>query len=186
MHRLESKMSDDVHVIKLGKTKVFLLLAGAVIFGGVGAWILSMDDADILEMRRNPAFIRGVAWAAVAFGAAGLVFALRKLFDPKPGLVLSSRGIEDHSSAVAAGFIPWGDITGFSVFQVHRTKMVIILVREPEKYIERGGAMKRALNRANMKMTGSPLSISAATLEIKFDELHQLLENYRAKYAPAA
>ncbi len=179
---------DDERLIEVSQGKIIQLLVLGVIFGVLSGWVLLLDDDEIRTLRpgASPTWINGIAGVGVAGAIGCLIYGVRRFVDKRPGLVLSPRGMVDNSSAVAAGFIPWSDITGFSIFEMKRAKMLIILVRDPESYVQRGGALKRALNRANMKMVGSPLSISANTLKIKFDELQQLLESYRARYSAAA
>jgi hypothetical protein len=50
-------------------------------------------------------------------GLAGIIFfgfvgfyLLKKLFNKKPGLIISNSGIVDNSSGISVGFIPWSDI----------------------------------------------------------------------------
>lgn len=177
----------ESRVIPLSRTKLFLLLLGGLVFVAMGAWMLSLEEAEILALRRlsNPTLFRGVAMVALAGGVLCIFFAIRKMRDQRPGLVLSAEGIHDNSSGVAAGLIPWSDITGFTVFEMHRTKMLIVLVKDTEKYLQRGNAVQRALHRANTGMVGSPIAISANTLKIGFAELCAEVEAYRARYGGA-
>jgi hypothetical protein len=171
-------------VIELSRTKLVFLIIGCTVFAFAGLWMLQLDEASIRELRRlsNPTVFRSIGGITLLFAVLVLVFCLRKLFDKRPGLVLSAEGINDNSSGVAAGLIPWSDISGFDVYEIHKQKMLIILVNDPEKYIQRGNPAQRALHRANTKMVGSPISISSTTLKIGFDELCALVETYRARY----
>lgn len=120
----------------------------------------------------------------VFFGLCAVI-AARKMFDKKPGLVLNSSGIIDNSSGVAAGFIPWNEILGAEIFEVFRQKTLIILVKNPEAYVERGNPLKRAANKANYKMCGSPIAITSNTLQMSFPELLSLFQQYHQKYGQA-
>lgn len=178
----------DETVIELSRTKIVLLVLGACAFVAVGVWLLSVDPEEVRFGRsfrlffNEPAVVRAAGAASILFfGLLGL-YGLRKVFDKRPGLVLNSSGIVDNASAVAAGFIPWSEILGASVYEIQKQKMLIIGVRDPQKYIERGGALKRALNSANYEMSGSPVAISAVTLKIDFSELVSLFERYRQRY----
>ena len=160
--------------IPLSKTKIVLLLAGALGFVALSTWmLLAFSDAEIAELRRfsSPWLFRGVAITGlVFFGACGVV-AARKLFDDRPGLVIGPEGITDHASGVAAGLVPWRDITGIGTYAVQGQRFVVLMVRDPDRYTERGNALVRMLNRANARMVGSPVSISANTLKISYGEL---------------
>jgi hypothetical protein len=176
----------ETREIPLSRTKLVFLLLGAMAFGVLGVWMLSLGDAEIAEQRSlsNPTLFRIIGGASTLFGVLGVAFSFRKLFDRRPGLVLSAEGITDNSSGVAAGLIPWSDITGFDVYQMQKQKFLVILVEDAEKYILRGNPLQRTLHRANLRMVGSPVSISSNTLKINFEELCALVESYRARYAP--
>lgn len=146
--------------------------------------MFSLDDATIRAQRRpsDPMFVHGLGLAAIVFfGIIGL-YALKKLFDRRPGLVFNDSGIVDNASGVAAGFIPWSEVVGAEIFEIQKQKLLVIKVRDPQEYIARGGSLRRTLNKANYKMVGSPISISANTLAIKFSELASLFDQYQRKY----
>jgi hypothetical protein len=122
------------------------------------------------------------AAALVAFGAF-LVVPLRRLLDPRPGLRICASGVFDHSSGpLSTGFIPWADVAGFQVFQRGNQRLFVIRVRPLERYVERGGPLRRLLNRANARQWGSPVVLLTAALDAGVDDLLALLEAYRAKY----
>lgn len=190
--QLDMEPADET-TVELSRTKLVLLVLGSCAFVAAGAWLLSFDAEEIRHTRsfnffgRNPLVVYGVGLAAVIFfGFAGL-YGLVKSFDRKPGLVLNSAGVVDNASAVAAGFIPWADVTGAHVYEIQGQKMLIIGVRDPRKYTERGGALRRAFNKANSGVSGSPVSITSVTLKIDFAELVSLFDRYHRKYGgPAA
>lgn len=174
----------DEKVIALSKTKLLLLVVVACAFILIGLWMLQLDSGEIEAHRRfnNPALIHGIGFVSIAFfGLCGL-YGFKKLFDKNPGLILSAAGIVDNSSGVSAGFIPWSEIIGFDIFEVQKQKMLIIKVARPEQYVELGGSMKRALNRMNFKLCGSPISITSNSLKIGFDELLDIFNAYFEKY----
>ena len=150
--------------------------------------MLSFDEESIRTGRsfnlflNNPMYVRALALLSIVlFGLLALFF-FRKLFDKKPGLVFTNAGIVDNASAVSAGFIPWSEVIGARIFEIPQQKMLIIMVREPEKYVDQGNAVKRKLNQANHQMCGSPIAISANALKINFAELHTLFDQYQRKY----
>lgn len=184
--------SADETVIELSRTKLVLLLLGSCAFVAAGVWLLTLDAGAVRGGRsyrllfNSPGFAYGLGAAAVLFFGGCAVVAVRKMSDRKPGLVLNSTGVVDNASGVAAGLIPWAEVVGFGVFEMQKQQMLIVQVSDPEKYIGRGGALRRALNRANYKMTGSPVAIPSNTLRISFPELVALFERYRRQYGPPA
>jgi hypothetical protein len=162
----------DERTIPLSKFKIVILMLGAWSFVALGIWMLTWDNP-------KEQLIGGLSVAF--FGLCGL-FAIWKLLDKKPGLILNSAGLVDNTSAVAAGMVPWSDISGLALLEIKHQQMLVISVKDPQRYIERGNAMVRAMKRANHRMCGSPVVISSHALKIDFDELQALLSQYRAKY----
>ena len=161
-----------------------LLLLGASVFVALGIWMFSLDDAAIRSHRRfnDPLYVHGLGLVGIIFfGSCGL-YAFKKLFDNKAALILNNSGIVDNASGVSAGFIPWSEILGAEIFEIQKQKMLIIKVRDPQKYIARGSSLKQKLNKANYRMVGSPISIPSNTLKIKFSELASLFDQYHRKY----
>lgn len=184
MHSKHNMDTSDETIIELNKTKIALLLLGASAFVAAGIWMFTLDDASVQSQRRfnDPLFVHGLGLAAIVFfGICGL-YALKKLFDGKPGLVFNSSGIVDNASSASAGFIPWSEVVGAEIVEIQKQKMLIIKVRDPQKYIARGSVLRRTLNKANYKMVGSPISISSNAPGIEFSELVSLFDRYRRKY----
>lgn len=177
----------DEKVIELSKNKIILLILGSCVFVALGAWLLSLDETTIQAQRQfsNPLLVHGIGLVSIVFFGACGAFGIKKLLDKKPGLVFNNSGVIDNSSGVSAGLIPWSEITGAEIYEIHKQKMLIIKVRNPQKYIERGGTLKQTLNKANHKMCGSPIAITSNALKINFSELLELFNQYKQKYGNA-
>jgi len=173
----------DELAIELSKSKTILIILGSFGFVAAGYWLFSMDAAEMKGLPiDDPLLIHGVGIAGMVFFGLTGILGVRKLFDKRPGLVLNSAGIIDNSSALAAGFIPWSEITGAAIYEVHRQKLLMIKVRNPEEFIHRGNVFKRAIVQINSKMSGSPIMISSNTLKTNFAELLSTFEQYHRKY----
>jgi hypothetical protein len=184
--------SSDETIIELSKKKILLGLLGASAFVAAGIWMFTLDEANILSERsyrlffNNPTYVYGLGLVSIVlFGLLALFF-FKKLFDKKPGLIFSASGIVDNASAVSAGFISWSELIGSELFEMQGQKMLIIMVRDPQKYVDRGNAVKRTLNQANYKMCGSPIVISSNALKVNFSELRSLFDQYQRKYGDAS
>ncbi len=179
----------DETVIELSKVKIVLLIVGALIFAAVGFRIATADSATVLREARYFAFSPNVIWfigiAGVVFASAGCLFGIYKFFDKRPGLVLRASGFVDNTSAVAAGFVPWSEVTAVQTFQVARQKMLVVMVADPQRYMRRGNSLSRAAKRTNFNLCGSPIAISANTLKCDFSELQSVFDRYLHKYGNA-
>jgi len=167
--------------IPLSKNKLFLGIAGSFIFVIIGVWLFthSYEFQDYsIKLLRNPIIIKGIGVLAILFFGATGIYGFKKIFDKKVGLIIDSKGITDNSNGSSIGLIQWKDISNIRVKQVMSTKFLLIDVLNPEKYIKQAkGGIKSRLLRANMKMYGTPLSITSNTLKFNFEELEKLLQS---------
>ena len=172
-------MEQDRIEIKLSKRKGVLALLGSVVFVLLGIWLISEAD-DLTGWRtRNPTFIRGIGIAGVLFFGLCAVYIGRKLPDNKPGLIIDKMGLVDNSSGISAGQILWSDINEISVIEIHRQKLIILHVKNPQDYIDKQtSGLKRKMMQMNFNMYGTPLSITSNSLKITFDELHNILKEH--------
>jgi hypothetical protein len=162
----------DEVAIPLSRTKIVVMIVGAVGFVVLSVWIWSLADA---QPRFHPHFLRGVAAAGVGFFGLCAAYGCLKFFDCKPGLVIDREGIIDNSSAVAVGRIPWEHVVGFRVGEVYGQRILTIDVVDPQLYAGRGKAFQRLLHAANLRMTGSPINIASGALRADMDELIEVL-----------
>jgi len=167
-------------VIELSKVKIILITLGAITFVLLGVWFFSLDAETIESQRRfnSPTLVYGIGFISIVFfGLCGL-FGIKKIFDKSPGLVVSSDGILDNSSGISAGIIPWSEVVSIGEYQVQKQKFISIQVTDPEKYANNGNALKRMANRANIKICGTPINISANSLKINYRELLETITEY--------
>ncbi|MFT3705155.1 MAG: STM3941 family protein [Agriterribacter sp.] len=160
--------------IKLSKKKMKWMLIGAGLFFGLGIWMLAGFSG---ASSFNPMFIKVMGLLGTVFFGASFIFLWRKINDEKPGLVINQDGIIDNSSGVSAGDIPWSDIVTIKTQKVFNQHFIMLMLRNPNVYIEKQtNTIKKKAMELNFKNYGSPISISANTLECKFEELKHLLD----------
>lgn len=175
------KCNPDEMSIELSKSKLLLLILGSIIFIALGVWLITLNQA-AFESRIPLIIIQSFGLIDIIFfGLCGIV-GVKKLFDREPGVQFTKLGVVDNSSGVAVGLIPWTDIVGTDIYTLNRQRMLVILLKNPEKYIEIGGPMKRWANQANFNMCGSPIMISSNALKINFDELVAVFDSNQSKY----
>lgn len=174
----------DELVIELSKSKAILMILGSLGFVAAGYWFFTMDAATMREGPiDDPLFIHGLGIVTMVLCSLTTIIGIRKLFDKRPGLVLNSAGIIDNSSGLAAGFISWSEITGAEIYEVRRQKMLIIKVRNPEEFIQRGNVLRQAMVKMGSKLSGSPIAITSNSLKINFQELLATFAQYHKKYS---
>ncbi|HWJ29515.1 MAG TPA: STM3941 family protein [Flavisolibacter sp.] len=158
--------------IPLNKTKILVMLLGALMFVAIGIWFV-VDPPEIDNSYwGNPTRLAIAGYAAIAFFGICAAYFISKLPDKKPGLIIDETGLIDNSSGIAAGHILWTDIENISALEIHKQRLVMLEVRNPQDYIDRQkNFLKRKSMAMNYKMYGTPLSISANGLKIPFPEL---------------
>ena len=163
--------------IPLSKTKIILLLLGALVFGVLGTLFVIYPEEFISPRMRSPEFIRISGITSVLFCGIAGIYGIKKLFDKTVGLTVDENGITDNTNASSVGLINWKDITEIKTEQIMSTKFLLIFTNNAEKYLDRVGFIQRKLLLANKKMYGTPLSITSNTLKYDFDDLERLLKN---------
>ena len=168
--------------IPLSKTKIFLLLAGSVVFVVIGLLFAIEPDRFVTPILRSPGVVRIAGIAAVLFFGATGIYGARKIFDKTPGLIIDEKGIFDNSNATSIGLIPWSEITAINTAQVMSTKFLLIFTRDPELVMQKVTGIKRKLMASNWKMFGTPISITSTALKYDFEKLEVLLRKKLQEY----
>ncbi|EJL64484.1 STM3941 family protein [Flavobacterium sp. CF136] len=171
-------MSEENQIeIPLSKQKLYLMLFGSIIFVGIGTWLVVNPPKSNHPIFGNPMIILISGISAIVFFGYITFTLFKKLPDNKPCLIINSEGIIDNSSGVSAGIILWTDIIEISTSNVMNQKFLMFIVKNPEEYINRqNGIVKRKAMEINYRTYGSPISISANTLDTNFEELYELLQ----------
>lgn len=163
-------------VIPLSKQKLILMTIGALIFVGLGILFVINPEKYTSSIMRNPTIIFISGLASISFFGLCAPFIFKKLWDKSPGLIITEQGIYDNSSGVSAGQILWTDIQNIAVLKIHRQRLIMLQVKNPQDYIDKQkSGFKRKMMTMNHKMYGTPLSITSNGLKISFDELFSTL-----------
>lgn len=169
--------------IPLSKKKMTLTLLCSIIFVGIGLWFLINPPQINNPVFGNPTVIFIAGLASVVFFGLVTVIVLRKLSDKKAGLIINRQGIIDNSSGVSIGLVLWADIEEIKISQVMDQKFLMLIVRNPQEYLDKAtNPLKRKAMEMNYKSYGSPISISANSLQTNFDDLSNLLAQKLKEY----
>jgi hypothetical protein len=166
--------------IPLSNTKLLLGICGSILFIVLGIWIFTQaNEFQSMPFRilRNPMVIKTIGIASILFFALTGVYGIKKMSDNKVGLTIDDNGIIDNTNATSIGLIKWSDITEIKTEQVMSTKFLLIYTSDPARILGKVKGVKRKLMAGNMKMYGTPLSITSNTLKYNFNDLEKLLKN---------
>ena len=158
--------------ISLSKKKLTLMVIGSLIFVGLGIVFVINPEKYTSPIMRNPNVIFISGLASILFFSLCFFFIAKKLGDNSLGLIISDKGIFDNSSGLSAGQILWSDIENISIIKIHRQRLIMLQVSNPQEYIDKQtSSFKRKMMELNFKIYGTPLSITSNGLKISFDEL---------------
>jgi hypothetical protein len=168
--------------IPLNKSKILVMLAGALVFVAIGFWFVIAPPEIKNAFWGNPTRLKIAGYASIIFFGLCAVIFTRKLPDTKPGLIIDHLGLFDNSGGLSAGQILWEDIESISVLEIQKQKLLMIHVNNPQDYIGRQtNFLKRKGMEMNYKMYGTPVSITTNGLKISFHELFTLVnQSYEA------
>jgi hypothetical protein len=179
---------NDLVSIPLNKTKLLMAFAACSAAAWFGWWLLHLDDAHIatLPAINDPKFARPFGLFTLVLPGSFALWLLRRLFDVSPGLQFVTDGFIDNTNMFSMGYIAWEDVTGIEVRQIQNQKLIYVLLQDPEKYISKCNALKRALLRFCMNIGPSPVTLVTTSLELGFYEVLNLTKkNLLAHNTPA-
>lgn len=159
--------------IAIDKSKVIFTILASVLFIVLGFWfVLSFAT---MQSRYSPLLIQIVGIVSILFFGLALFFTIPKYFDKNPSFIVTNKGIVDNTNGTSVGLIEWDDIIEIKVIEIWKTKAILLETNQSEKYIAKANPSQAKIMRANLKMYGTPLSISPQTLKIDFEDLYNLI-----------
>lgn len=114
----------------------------------------------------------------IFFGFTALIY-LKIILSTKPTLSISEKGICDN---VFFGLIEWEDVAGFRKLRVQKQDYILILLENPEKYIEKFNFFKQKWLNFNLRQYGTPVMIHTENLKIDQEELLNIVQKEWAEY----
>jgi len=167
--------------IPLNKKNLIVMLIGSIAFVCIGIWFVLQPELISNQLFSNKTFTIIIGVVSILFFGLCAIYIIRKLPDDKPGLTIDNIGLIDNSSGFSVGKIQWSDIENISVITIHRQKLILLYVKNPQEYIKReSSGFRRKLLQSNYSIYGTPLSITSNALKIKFEDLLNVLnERYR-------
>ena len=165
------------------KKKSLVFLIGSIAFVTIGIVSAADPERFVTELWSNPELIRLVAIAAILFFGFGVLVFIRRLIKNEIALIIDVKGINVNPRRSTTEFKEWKEILGFQEIRIHRTRIIIIVVKDPEYWIEKEtSTIRKKMMRFNLNNYGSPFNIAAAGLDIGFDKLNGELNSYFEKY----
>jgi hypothetical protein len=104
---------------------------------------------------------------------------IKTLFDGRARLIITPEGMDDQRSIFSCGMIPWSDVRGVELYQMRRTKILVVRMADAEALMKAQPFWKRVFLREMSKKFGTPVLVSQSSvnydLGVLHDELHSLV-----------
>ena len=139
--------------------KMLGLLLLAIVMTAVSLWCAMLPQV------RAQVF----GWLGVAFFGVGVIVIARQLFRRGPVVVVDAMSITDHRSPDGPLF--WDQIRSVWIGSVHSAKFMCVELTDPELFVSRWSAARRAAAKANATMGFPPVTISFAGLSPGLEEV---------------
>ena len=164
--------------IQANKKRSFLMLGLSVLF--VVSGFLPFLGTGLRESRKYVPVFHDMIFIVVIifFGFTALIY-LKMILSTKPVISISEKGICDN---VSFGMIEWEDVAGFRKVRVQKQDYILILLENPEKYIEKFNFFKQKWLNFNLKQYGTPVMIHTVNLKIDQEELLNIVRKEWAEY----
>lgn len=161
--------------IQTNKSKLFIILILNILFVVMGIVVLFSPEIKVPFIESRGLAIVASALCILIFGfLTKLTF--QKTQDKKPGIIIDTYGITDHYNGMSTIRIPWKDIEAIKPTTAYLQKHLIIMVKNPEKYINEGkNNFEIKARRSNYDNYGTPFCMTTSTLKMEFNELYKTL-----------
>lgn len=162
---------DDKIIIELSKSKILFYSVVSIIlplFGMFFARGLTHDDS----------FIVFLGWVMILLGGTLSYLIIRKLFDNRPGVVITSESFTNNSTMGPYQTILWSDVKEIKERGNGSNRSIFIFTFNPDDYAEHSNLIIRTLNRFRVNLVGTSVVVNASSLKISHTKLlYALISN---------
>ena len=165
------------------RKKSILILIGSIIFVVGGILFVANPERFLTLRMQNPYIIIIVGIASVLFFGLGIFVGIKRVIKSEIALIIDNKGLNVNPKKSLTEFIEWENILGFQEIKIQSQRILIIVVKNPEKWIEKEtNTFRKKLMRFNQNNYNSPFNIAAAGLDISYTELNEKLNKYFKEY----
>ncbi len=157
-------MQKKEYVFYPSKGKMILLLLGSLVFVSAGLFFLVIGDDWMVYL------IGGVS---ILFFGTTMLYLLFRLLRKKPSLIITDDYLYDNGSMSAVGKLDWEEIEQAFIYEVMGQKFLGIEVKDPDKVINRVGAIKKMIIKANKRFATA--NIPQNTIKVPLEDLLDII-----------
>jgi hypothetical protein len=145
---------------------------------GVGYFILSLMMVAVSAVCVAIGGVKAtvVGWCGLVFFGFAAFLTFSRLFRRGPRLIISPQGIDDIRDGW--GLIPWNEIEEIKTATVQKQEFIILVVSDPEKFVQRQSTVMRGIARVNASLLGTPIFINTQGLSGTTDEIFARIRSF--------
>lgn len=151
-------------VISNSRWRYVLFLFVSVGFVATGVFLVKTADTT---------FETWAGWPAIIFFGAAIPLFVWQIIDRRPRLTIDDLGINDRTMGV--GLIPWSEITDAYVRSIGGNNFICLVVRDPEMWVAKFSAAKRAMIKTNKALGFTELNVNLSGTGAQPQEVHELI-----------
>lgn len=160
-------MCEKIIINENKKNTIFLTFFSLVFVCFFGFFLIFdfrtfLDDPGLLKYDVFYIILKILFFICGMFCLLGLLYFIKLIFNRKPLLIVDDKGINDNSSFMALGFVPWKDIKNITF----KGSFIIAVLTNPEIYLSKQNFIKVFLMKVNKKLGFEYICISPMTLKV--------------------
>ncbi len=117
----------------------------------------------------------GVGIICLLFFGPAAFFVLKKMFSQQPSLIISAQGIDDQSSLLKCGFVPWSEISDYGVMEIGNQWFFGFNVKHPERFQSSVGWVEK-LRKKNANLYQFEMQIPQSFISLNVEDLFWIVE----------
>ncbi len=176
-----TQVSEDSMIVYPGKGRMLLLSILSLAFA-VGSIWAAFNRESILEEARGVTLVTApilpiVVAVGIPFFSLCTVYLVYRFIKPKPSLRIDKDGIDENASFVGVGKIRWDEIERVVMYSMMGQKMIGIIPKDFEPFLERQSGVKRTLLSMNKKKE-IPISIPQNASDVPLEAVLEFVGQF--------
>lgn len=176
-----TQVSKDSMIVYPGKGRTLLLSILSLAFTAGLIWAAFNRESILEEAQGITSVTAPILPVVVAIGipffSLCTVYLVYRFVKPKPSLRIDKDGIDDNASFVGVGKIRWDEIERIGMYSLMGQKMIGIIPKDFEPFLERQSGVKRALLSMN-KNKEFPISIPQNASNVPLEAVLEFVEQF--------
>ena len=163
------------------KKKLFISMILSFVFVLLGTYLL-IEPGNFSKYKSSPIITQVIGVSSILLFGVAMILSLIRVINPQLALIIDSQGLNVNPKKSLTDNIKWNEIKGFKEIKINSTKIIIIEVHNPSKWIKNEtNLVRRKMMQFNNANYSSP-NISAVGLDISYDQLIETLNKYYNQY----